>query len=335
MGNLVLIFCTATLAQTQPQLHRYEYQQVQMGSLFTVVLYADDEKSANTAAKRAFARVEALNGRLSDYDPESELMRFCRSSGPGKPMTLSDDLFTVLTHAQQLSRQTSGAFDVTVGPIVKLWRRARRQRELPSQKRLAEALALVGHQQIILDADRKTAELGKFEMRLDLGGIAKGFAADEVLKELTLAGIQHAMVAASGDVVCGFAPPGQSGWRVAVAPLEAEAKPSLFLRLAGRAVSTSGDAFQHVEIDGKRYSHIVDPKTGLGLVGRSSVTVVAPRGIQTDSLASAVSVLGPTRGIKLIDSLPEVAALIVTVEGDKTCTYRSSRWKDLPIEPAK
>jgi thiamine biosynthesis lipoprotein len=166
---------------------------------------------------------------------------------------------------------------------------------LPSAERLAEAKRVVGYRNLELkpNADGKSGKVRvlKEKMQLDLGGIAKGYAADEALAALRKAGIQHAMVAASGDMAFGEPPPGESGWRIGIAPLSAESQePSVYLRLARCGVSTSGDAFQHVEIDGKRYSHIVDPRTGIGLTQQSSVTVVAQDGITADSLATAISV---------------------------------------------
>jgi FAD:protein FMN transferase len=169
-------------------------------------------------------------------------------------------------------------------------------------------------------------------MRLDLGGIAMGYAADEAFKILKRHGITRAMVDASGDIVCGDAPPNVQGWRIGIAPLtESKGPPSRYLWLANGALTTSGDAFQWVEIDGTRYSHIVDPKTGRGLTTRSSVTVTAADCITADSLATAVSVLGPRKGLELIARTPGTAALVVVREEDETKTYSSSNFD----KPAK
>ena len=150
-------------------------------------------------------------------------------------------------------------------------------------------------------------------MRLDLGGIAKGYAADEALRVLCTRGIDRALVDAGGDVVIGDPPPGRIGWRIGIAPLEVDGAPSRYLTLAQSAIATSGDAFQFVEIGGQRYSHIVDPRTGFGLNHRQSVTVRARDGITADSLATAVSVLGPEEGLQLIKATGGARALIVEV----------------------
>lgn len=296
-------------ADTEP---RYEFRQIQMGVPVQIVLYAADEAVANRAAAAAFARIEQLNGILSDYDGDSELRRLCRSSGPDRPVPVSPELFFVLSRSVSLSEQTDGAFDVTVGPVVKLWRRARRRKKMPDADHLADALKRVGYRAIRLDPDSRQVELGMTSMRLDLGGIAKGYAADEALRVLKAHGVQRAMIDAGGDIVTGDAPPGEPGWRIGIASIEdPDAAPNRFMPLANAAVATSGDAYQSVTIDGTRYSHIVDPKTGLGLTRRSSVTVVAADGITADSLASAVSVLGPERGRKLVETYADAAVLVV------------------------
>ncbi|HVC97462.1 MAG TPA: FAD:protein FMN transferase, partial [Pirellulales bacterium] len=296
----------------EPELFRFQYEQVHMGQVVKLLLYAADEPSANLAADGAYARIAQIDGIMSDYKPESELSLLSQSAGIGRALPLSDELWFVLDRAQRLAADSGGAFDVTVGPYVRLWRRARRTREFPTADRLAEARAAVGYKHLRLDAEKKTAELLAAGMRLDLGGIAAGYAADEALTVLTAQGITRAMIDASGDIVVGDPPPGAEGWRIGIAPLtDPKGPPSRFLLLKSASVTTSGDAFQHVEIGGKRYSHIVDPHTGLGLTDQSSVTVVARDGTTADSLATAVSVLGPMRGLELIERTAGAAALIV------------------------
>jgi len=295
-----------------------------------VVLYAPDAVAATGAADAAFARIHQLNAIFSDYDPESELRRLCDATSEGKYIPVSEDLWRVLLAAQDLSTRSDGAFDVSVGPIVRLWRRARRQRVMPSPERLEEARALVGYRHIRLNPQDRSVQLAKPGMRLDLGGIAKGYAVDEALAVLRRRGIAQALVQAAGDTALGDPPPGEKGWRIGIAPLAPDSPPSRILLLANAGVATSGDAFQYVEIDGKRYSHIVDPRTGLGLTDHSSVTIVAPDGMTADGLATTVSVLGPQRGIELIDATPGTAAFIVRAPADRVETYESSRWKAIP-----
>jgi thiamine biosynthesis lipoprotein len=170
-------------------------------------------------------------------------------------------------------------------------------------------------------------------MRLDLGAIAKGYATDEALAVLRRLGLPRALVNASGGISAGAPPPGRDGWRVAVAPLEPDAPPSQFLRVVNGAVATSGDTWQFVEIDGKRYSHIIDPRTGWGLTTHSSVTVLAPDGMTADGLATAVSVLGPQEGLALVEQTPGVAALIVLAGQNGRRVYESRRLADFRWPP--
>jgi thiamine biosynthesis lipoprotein len=302
-----------------------------MGTLFQIKLYAPDEYTANKAAKEAFARIASLNAIMSDYDQASELMRLCAQAG-GPPVPVSGELFFVLSKAQEVSRQSGGAFDVTVGPVVKLWRTARKRRKLPDEEKLAAARALVDWRNIQLDRYKRAVQLLKPGMQLDLGGIAKGYAADEALAVLKKRGIERALVAAGGDIAVSGPPPDADGWKIAIAQMPGENDPGRLI-LHDAAVSTSGDAEQFVEIDGKRYSHIVDPRTGIGLLGRMSATVVARRGIDADSLTKVVAVLGPEKGMKIIESDQDAQARMVTKKGDEFETILSRDFPKLhPIE---
>lgn len=294
-------------------LSRYSQSQPHMGVEFEVVLYAPDRATAEKGLAAAFDRIKKLDETLSDYRDESELSQLSASSLHGLEVKVSDELWQILSASRALSARTEGAFDITIGPLSKLWRRARRQRELPSQEQIDKALAAVGYQHLQLNPQMKTAKLLRPQMRLDAGGIAKGYAAEEALIALRKLGITRALVRASGDIAAGDAPPGENGWRIGVAPLDPDQTPTRFLLLKNAAVSTSGDARQHLIVDGKRYSHLIDPRTGYGISSRSSVTVIAPHGIDADSLASAVSILGPEKGLKLIEET-KGAALLMIVE---------------------
>lgn len=309
-----------------PKPTRFTFREPHMGTMFKIVLYAPDEAAANRAAKAAFQRIATLDAVMSDYRPASELMQLCQKAG-GDPVRVSESLFFVLARAQEVSRLSDGAFDVTVGPIVRLWRRARKSQQMPDPEKLTQARALVGYQNIRLDEKARTVQLLKPGMQLDLGGIAKGYAADEALRVLQQHGITRALVAAGGDIAVSGPPPDAEGWTVGIAPLEdPNRKPSQYLSLHDAAVSTSGDAEQYVEIDGKRYSHIVDPRTGIGLVGRQSVTVVARHGIMADSLTKVVCVLGPELGLAILDRLEGVSAMVVRETDKGTETVTSSRF---------
>ena len=298
---------------------RFEFESKHMGTTFRVVLYAADKDTAERAKAAAFARVAELDGIMSDYKKDSELMRLCRAfaTNVGEPVGVSLELFFVLSKAEELSKASDGAFDVTVGPVVQLWRLARRTQQLPDPKELADALAKVGYRKVQLGPKGRTVALRTPGMQLDLGGIAKGYAADEALNVLRETfGITRALVAAAGDVTCGDPPPGQEAWAVEVAPIARGQKPRP-LRLANAAVSTSGDLEQYVEINGVRYSHIVDPRTGLGVTGRRSVTVVARTGIAADSMTKAVTLMPREKAFALVDATAGAAAYVVVVGKDE------------------
>ncbi len=315
------LWAAASLAFAgESALSRFEFSQPHMGTQFQIIVYAPDAATASRASDAAFERIARLDDTMSDYHPSSELMFLCQRAG-GQPVPVSEDLFQVLARSQELAERTNGAFDVTVGPVVRLWRRARRQHELPPPEELARARELVGHAKLRLDPRARTAQLLQKGMLLDLGGIAKGYAADQALVVLKKHGITSALVAAGGDIAVSAPPPGREGWRIGIAPLESPDKPpTRFLLLHDAAVSTSGEAEQYLEIAGKRYSHIVDPRTGVGVVGRSSVTIVAPNATTSDGMATAISVLGAERGLELVRSTPGAAALIIqaTDQGPRT-----------------
>lgn len=312
---------------------RFAYSQVHMGVTFKILLYAADQTTANRAADEAFALISRFDGLMSDYKRDSELSRLSAASPCPQGIHVSDPLWAVLSRAQALAAESDGAFDVTIGPMVRLWRRSRRQKELPSAARLAEAKAAVGYKFMELDPATHSVRLLRPNMRLDLGGIAMGYTVDEVLKLLAQRGITSALVDASGDIGVSGPPPGEEGWKIGVAPMVPGGPPSRMLLLAHAAVTTSGDAFQFVEIAGQRYSHIIDAQTGLGLTDRSAVTVVAPDCITADSITKAVLVLGPKAGMELIERTPGAAALIVRAPEGRVEVYESARVKELKFVP--
>jgi thiamine biosynthesis lipoprotein len=324
----LLAYLVGMNASAGPQ--RYVFEKAEMGVPFRITLYAATEAEGKAASNAVWERVEVLNSILSDYDPDSELSRLSRTSGQGRSVPVSTDLWNVLSLAQRVSEKTDGALDVTVGPLVNLWRRVRRRRELPDDTTRLEMLTRVGYTALKLDPANRSVELTKPEMRLDVGGVAKGYAADEAMKVLKRRGITSALVAASGDMCASEPPPGKPGWRIQVAALDTpDAPPPRFVWLKNSAISTSGDTFQRVEINGVRYSHIVDPKTGIGLTDHGLVTVLGPDASTTDSLETTVSVMGPERGLALIEQTPGTAVYIVRKPAERVEVYESARWHEL------
>ncbi len=313
------------------ELVRFEYEETHMASPFKIVLYSTDPATARRASRAAFDRVAALDNILSDYDPESELSRLSHSAGKN-PVRASADLFEVLDRSRAIYERSGGAFDVTIAPVGRLWRRARRERKLPDPAKLAQARKLVGSDRMVLDAAARTVWLKSAGMKLDVGGIAKGYAAQAALDVLRKARITRALVGGAGDIVVGDAPPGKKGWTIAIAPLDpgrpGGAPPALLLERA--AVSTAGDAERFVIIDGHRYSHIINPASGQAVEDRASVTVVAPDGGMADALETTVYILGPERGLKLVEETAGAAAIFVRSTPDGIKTFESSRFKLVP-----
>jgi thiamine biosynthesis lipoprotein len=302
-----------------------------MGVQARIVLYAGNRAAASSAAAAAFARVAQLDAVMSDYRPDSELMRLCDRAG-GEPIPVSADLFAVLERSLEISQASDGAFDVTIGPVSVLWREAARSGTAPSAEALAQAYALVDPHQTVLDRRHHTVQLLRPNMRLDLGGIGQGYAADAALEVLRKRGCTRCLIDIGGDIVAGDPPPRQDGWSIAVSTGLVDDVP-LTLALANAAVTTSGDSARSLQIDGRRHSHIIDPREreSLGLAIRRAVTVIALDAATADALATAVSVLGPQRGMELVESLPTTSAMIVEHQPEGRHVFTS---RDFPA-PAR
>lgn len=291
-GGLLPLLLISILGQTDPLAageRLFSFEASHMGTLFTLRLYADHEEAAQAAARKAFAKVASLEAIFSDYDATSEVMRLV-DAPHGEPVKVSSPLFHTSRLALELSEKTKGAFDITMGPQVRNWRLARRTGKLPTNAERATAEAASGFWKLKLDPESQSLTLTVPGMRLDYGGLAKGVAADAALKVLRAAGFPRAVVAASGDIALGTPPPDQpEGWEIGIEHLKG--RPQTF-RLKDCGISTSGDTAQWIEIDGRRYSHIVDPRTGLGLENGLIATVIAPSATLSDPLATAACVLG-------------------------------------------
>ena len=300
-----------------------------MGTLVKITLYTSDEASASKAFRAAFARIADLDRILSDYKPESELNQLT-TKAVGHPAHVSKDLLTVLAASQQLADATDGAFDVTQGPVIRLWRAARATGRMPEAAALNDAAGRSGFRKLHVNVTDETAMLDQANMALDVGAIGKGYAASEALTVLRERGVRRALVAVSGDLAFGDAPPDQRGWRIDIHNDEPGfAGVPRVIELTNAAVSTSGPSEQHVDIGGRRYSHIIDPASKMGLVNDITVTVIGRNGLDADGLDTAVSVVGTDRGLPLIESRPGAAALIVQRSSAGTTVTMSARFREL------
>jgi thiamine biosynthesis lipoprotein len=299
-----LLILPASAAQAQ---QRFEFSEVHMGMPVRIIAYALDSESARAATRAAFHRVASLDDALSDYRPDSELRRL--EKRPGEWAPVSNDLFAVLACALRVARASEGAFDPTIGPLSVLWGQARKAGRLPPDSALALARSRVGYQHIGLDSTHSAVRLAQPGMRLDLGGIAKGYIIQQALITLRKNGVRQALVEAGGDIVAGDPPPGQPGWSVNIP--DAKAVPTARAqRLANAALSTSGPAAQFIESDGVRYSHVVDARSGFGLSNGLTAHVIAGDAALADALSTALTVLGPARAGQLLAHFPGVAGAV-------------------------
>ena len=329
VGALAIGALLTITAAPQSGLRRFEAVEPHMGTLVKVTVYTATPDEARAAFQSAFDRIRGLDNTLSDYKPDSELSQITTRAVRHR-VRVSDDLFTVLRASQQLAEETNGAFDVTQGPVVRLWREARKTGRVPGPQAVSEARKRSGFEKLHLDAANRTVRFDIAGMKLDVGAIGKGYAASRALEAIAERGVRSALVAVSGDLAVSGAPPGQQGWRIQVHSEDPAVVgvPST-LQLTNAAVSTSGNSEQHLDADGRRYSHIINPSSGIGLVNDITVTVVAPHGLEADGLDTAASVLGAARGMALIESHHDAAGLIVEKKNGSVFASVSTRFRRL------
>lgn len=270
---------------------RQEFFHPQMGTLFQVILYAKDTVQGKQIAKQLFDRIDTLNAIFSDYVENSEINRLSASAGTGQKIKVSPEMWRLIGHSQRIARQSNGAFDLSIGPLSKLWRRAFRQSRFPDMAEINAARNKINYRFIQRYPLSKKIRLAETGMRLDAGGIAKGFAVDECFKIFRKAGISSALVAAGGDIRVGAAPPDKAAWIISSKGVNKNAETvDVELSLVHEAVSTSGDTYRFLDWEGQRYSHIIDPRTGLGIQHRQFSRLTGPKATLTDALATAINV---------------------------------------------
>jgi len=297
-----------------------------MGTEFTIRAWTEEGRAEDLtrSIEKAFARVAALDAALSDYRPESEINRLAKAPA-GEPFPVSGDLYAIFEKSGKLAELTGGAFDITAGPLIRLWRISKKNAALPTPGQIASAKARTGFQHLVLDPDKRTITKKIDGMLFDAGGIAKGYAADAALAILKDDGFPRSLVAASGDIVVGEAPPGEAGWRIGIETLEVghDLKDLQTVSLVNRAISTSGDTRRFFEHAGVRYSHIVSTKTGLGLTERIGASVIAPDATTSDSFATAVVLLGAKEGLQFIRNQRGIECQIVVLRDGREAFLRS------------
>lgn len=290
-----------------------------MGSLFELFLYGEAERLDDTlltqAGRRAFAEIDALEAEISSWQEDSETSAINRNAGIA-PVAAGERLWETLEAARTAYEQTGGAFDVTVGPLVDLWREAEAADRVPAETEIAEALERVGFQHVQMDEDARTVYLDRPGMRLDFGGIGKGQALDVAAAQLRRYGVRRALIhGGTSSVVAIGAPPGAGGWTISIRnPYSMDSEPVAEVEIRDEALSTSAASEALLQRDGARYGHIYDPVTGAPATGVISATAIAPDGMRSDALSTAFFVMGVAGTQAYCEAHPEVRALLVLAE---------------------
>ena len=318
----LVFFCLVifSINPAHAQERRYSFEKGMMGSPFKLVFYASSDSIAEVAARHAYHRVEVLNEMMSDYRDGSEINRLSATAGSGQWIPVSKELFEILEVSNDVSAKTDGVFDATLGPVVQMWRRATRKSTLPGRAEIDSALSKTGYRKMELDPVGQKVLLKQKGMRLDIGGLGKGFAAEEAIQVLRGYGITSAMMDAGGKIVLTNPPPGSEGWQINIS----NGHDSLeTLTLSNVSLATSGPTYRYMEHQGVRYSHIVDPKTGIGLLFHVRTTVIAPNGTISDALATAFSVAGIKKSKSYARRFPGCSVWLVEQRGGKTVQWNS------------
>ena len=290
--------------------------QMHMGTLVSITAVASDKKVAQGAIQAGFDEIKRLERLLSTWSSASELSHVNDAAGR-HPVEVSRETFDIVARSIEIARLTQGGFNIAVGPAVDLWGVTERQ-YIPSDAELDQLKALVDWTNIQLDRDARTIFLPRGGMRIDVGGIGKGYAADHAVDEMKQAGAQGGVVALSGDIKTFGTLPDAGGFPVGINHPREEGALIAVMDLKDEAISTAGDYERFFERDGVRYHHILNPQTLRPARDCQSVTVVAKEGTMADGLDTGIFVLGPERGMALVERLPHVEAIIIDHEGKMT-----------------
>ena len=285
-----------------------------MGTSVQVRAFGGDEPSRRAAIDEAFASIAEVDRLMSNYRTDSELTHVNASASFG-PVVVSDPMLRILEAAQKVSADSNGAFDVTVGPLVRLWGFFDKKAHLPSAQELAAVRPLVGYRNLLIDARQHTVRFVRPGLELDLGGIAKGFAVEIAADVLRRRGLQGFIDAGGNQYLLG-APPGKTQWTIGVKNPDSAGQLLGAIDVTEGSVSTSADDANFLVADGRRYGHLLDPRSLAPSTASLSATIVSRDGTIADALSKAAFVLGPRDGLALVDSYPGVAAAIAYRKAD-------------------
>lgn len=290
--------------------------QMHMGTLVTITAVSPDQDVGNRAMQAAFDEIKRLEQVLSTWRSDSELSRVNQEAGR-RPVQVSPETLELVTRSLELGRLTQGGFNVALGPAIEAWSVTERQR-IPDERELQQLKPLVDWTRIQVNKEARTIYLPHTGMRIDVGGIGKGYAADRAVAEMKRVGVMGGVVALSGDIKAFGVLPDRKGFPVGIKHPRREEELIAMIDLNDEAVSTAGDYERFFERDGVRYHHILDSQTLHPAGACQSVTVIAKEGIVADGLDTGIFVLGPEQGMALVERLPGVEAIIIDQEGKIT-----------------
>ena len=312
----IIVFTIIAIAIYNKKPSEMKYARTLMGTVVEITLVGSDDARLNAAAEAAFDEIKRLEGLMSHYKDDSDVAKVNRTAGK-EAVTISKETMDVIDASLKVSQITNGTFDITMGVLGKVWHFTKDDRgemTVPSRAEVEKLLPLIDYRQIIIDKKNNTAKLAKQGMRINLGGIAKGYITGKAVEMLKRHGIKKGIVHAGGDMAV-FSESDNAPWLIGVQDPRNKDKISGTLKVANAAIATSGDYERFLIKDGTRYHHIMDPSTGFPANKCRGVTIVAKDSTLADALSTAVFVMGPDDGMKLIETLPDVDGLIIDADG--------------------
>ena len=313
-----------TIINKNTEQKEFRFTEKLMGNIFGITVVSDHEPWANEKALLAMEEIRRIEKLLTTFSEDSQTNQVNRMAGIN-PVPVDQEVFDLIKRSLTISSITDGAFDITYGSIDKsLWNFDRSMTRLPDAETAKSMVRLIDYRNVILDETNRAVFLKNSGMRIGFGGIGKGYAAEKAKSVLLAAGVESGIVNASGDLAAWGMQPNGKEWTIGISDPDQANQPFSYLSVTDKAIATSGSYEKFVMIDGKRYSHTINPKTGLPVTGIKSVTIISSNAEFSDALATPVTVMGVNAGLNLINQLPNVACVIID-DSNKLYTSKNIR----------